>query len=123
MKLFLDLGSSPVLISIESTDYPVDNLPFPAVTICRKDADPNRFFLTARILDHIKFPCYVTYVAYGRIGIGFRAWVRVGVSHWCWFWLWVSASVCNQEGTWTLQVQVVSPNEWNFLVQWLWLSW
>ena len=57
---FLDLSSNPVLISIESTDYPVDNLPFPAVTICRKDADPNRFFLIARMLDLIKFPCFVT---------------------------------------------------------------
>ena len=49
---------NPVLITVETTDYPVEKIPFPAVTICRKDNNPNRIHLTASILDYVKFPCY-----------------------------------------------------------------
>ena len=30
-----DWTSNPVLISVETTDYPVEDIPFPAITICR----------------------------------------------------------------------------------------
>jgi hypothetical protein len=49
---------NPVLITVDTTDYPVDNLPFPAVTLCRENNDPNRFHLASKVLDHLAWPCY-----------------------------------------------------------------
>jgi len=46
------------VISVETTDYPIENILFPAVTICRKDNDPNRMQFAAKVLDFVKFPCF-----------------------------------------------------------------
>jgi hypothetical protein len=53
-----DWYSNPVTIGIQTTDYPVENIPFPTLTLCRKDNSPNRMQLGARILDHLRFPVY-----------------------------------------------------------------
>jgi hypothetical protein len=47
-----------VLITVERTDYPVEKILHPTVTVCREDNDPNRFELTAKLLDTVKFPCF-----------------------------------------------------------------
>ena len=48
----------PVLISIDTTELPVQEIPFPTVTLCHYQmprADRTNYF--ARYLDHIKFRC------------------------------------------------------------------
>jgi hypothetical protein len=57
-NLLLDWMDNPVMIYVETTDYPVEKIPFPTVTVCQKDNDPNNFQMMAKILNHVKFPCY-----------------------------------------------------------------
>jgi hypothetical protein len=49
------------MILVETTDYPVEKIPFPTVTICQKDNDPNKLILLEKILNHVKYPCYQDY--------------------------------------------------------------
>jgi hypothetical protein len=55
---FPEWYSNPAIITVETTDYPIENIPFPTITLCRQDNDLNRFQLIANILDRFKFPCY-----------------------------------------------------------------
>ena len=55
---FSDWNSNPVLTTLETSDYPVENLTFPSVTICREDNEPNCLEFAAKILDHVPFPCF-----------------------------------------------------------------
>ena len=43
---------------VETTDYPVQNLTFPAVTVCKEDHEPfsKEFFF--KMFDYIEFPCF-----------------------------------------------------------------
>ena len=56
--LISEWSLNPVVIIVETTDYPVEKIPFPTVTVCRKDNNPSRIQLAANILDRVKFPCY-----------------------------------------------------------------
>ncbi len=56
---FLDWNTNPVIISVETPDYPIENIPFPTITICRKDNSPNKFILMENILNDVKFPCFL----------------------------------------------------------------
>jgi hypothetical protein len=58
LDLVTEWSSNPVMISVETTDYPIQNIPFPAITICRKDNNPNRMQFTAKVLDFVQFPCF-----------------------------------------------------------------
>ena len=49
---------NPVMIYVDTTDYPVEKIPFPTVTVCQKDNDPNKVQMISKILNHVKFPCY-----------------------------------------------------------------
>ena len=49
---------NPVMIYVDTTDYPVEKIPFPTVTVCQKDNDPNKVQMLAKILNHVKFPCF-----------------------------------------------------------------
>jgi hypothetical protein len=50
--------SNPISIVIENPDYPVENIPFPTVTVCREENKPNFFEFIAKILDYVSFPCF-----------------------------------------------------------------
>ena len=58
LDLYSDWDSNPVLITIETTDYPVEKIPFPTLTICREDSSPNRMQLVAKLFKQINFPQY-----------------------------------------------------------------
>ena len=47
-----------MVIYVDTTDYPVEKIPFPTVTVCQKDNDPNKVQMLAKILNHVKFPCF-----------------------------------------------------------------
>lgn len=48
----------PILITVETTDYPVENITFPTVTVCREDNEPNCFNFVTKIFDYLPFPCF-----------------------------------------------------------------
>ena len=56
--LISEWSKNPVMIVVDTTDYPVEKIPFPAITICRKDNNPNRIEFISKVLNHIKFPCF-----------------------------------------------------------------
>jgi hypothetical protein len=56
--LYVDWDSNPVLITIDTTDYPVEKIPFPTLTLCRRDNSPNQMQFPARILDHVEYPVF-----------------------------------------------------------------
>jgi hypothetical protein len=49
---------NPVLISVETTDYPIENIIFPTVTTCREENEPNCFYFFAKLFDYLPFPCF-----------------------------------------------------------------
>jgi hypothetical protein len=58
---FKDWQENPVLTTIDSTFYPVESIPFPAVTICSEDPDINnaeRWGLVAEIFNSLIFHCH-----------------------------------------------------------------
>jgi hypothetical protein len=58
---FKDWQENPVLTTIDSTFYPGESIPFPAVTICSEDPGVNnaeRWGLVAEILNSLIFQCY-----------------------------------------------------------------
>jgi len=50
--------TNPVLITVETTDFSVENVPFPTVTICPERSDPNCFEFLAKIYDYVQFPIF-----------------------------------------------------------------
>jgi hypothetical protein len=55
---FIEWGSNPILTTVESSDYPVENIIFPTVTVCREDNKPNCFEFVTKIFDYVDFPCF-----------------------------------------------------------------
>jgi len=55
----LDWYSNPSIITVETTDYPIEKIPFPTITLCSEDNDPNGAQFITRILDSFEFPCYL----------------------------------------------------------------
>ena len=43
---------------METTDYPVENITFPTVTVCRDENEPNCFEFVSKIFDFAEFPCF-----------------------------------------------------------------
>lgn len=54
----LEWNTNPILISVETTDYPIENINFPSITVCREDNEQNCFEFVSKIMDHIQFPCF-----------------------------------------------------------------
>ena len=54
-----DWYGDQTIIIIETPDYPVENVPFPTITVCREDNNPNRFKLMENILNDVEFPCFL----------------------------------------------------------------
>ena len=56
---FTDWNANPVLITVESTHYPVKKIHFPTVTVWRPESNkPNCFEFVTKILDYYPFPCF-----------------------------------------------------------------
>jgi hypothetical protein len=55
---FLEWNNNPVIITVETTDFPVENISFPTVTVCREDNEPNCFEFVTKIFDYFPFPCF-----------------------------------------------------------------
>jgi hypothetical protein len=55
--LISEWNANPILITVETTDYPVENITFPTVTVCREDNKPNCFEFVAKMFDYVPFPC------------------------------------------------------------------
>jgi hypothetical protein len=51
-------NANPVLITVETTDYPIEKIIFPSVTVCREDNSINSFEFISKIFDYVKFPCF-----------------------------------------------------------------
>ena len=51
-------NANPVLITVETTDYPIENIVFPTVTVCPDDGGINTFEFVAKMFDYVKFPCF-----------------------------------------------------------------
>ena len=43
---------------METSDYPVENIIFPTVTVCREDNEPNCFKFATKIFDFVDFPFF-----------------------------------------------------------------
>lgn len=56
-----DWIKNPTMIIVETTDYPIEKIPFPTVTVCQKDNDPNKLLFVEKFLNHVRFPCYEDY--------------------------------------------------------------
>ena len=48
--------SNPISIVIETPDYPVENIPFPTVTVCPDENYFNPLGFISKLLDFSKFP-------------------------------------------------------------------
>jgi hypothetical protein len=55
---FSEWNENPILITIETTDYPIENITFPTVTVCREENEPNCFEFVTKIFDYFPFPCF-----------------------------------------------------------------
>jgi hypothetical protein len=51
-------NANPVIITVESTDYPVEKITFPTVTICREDNKADVVPFITKLFDYVRFPCY-----------------------------------------------------------------
>ena len=54
----LEWTNNPAVILVETTDYPVDLIPFPSVTVCQEDNSLNPWNFLEKLLNFIKYPCY-----------------------------------------------------------------
>ncbi len=55
---FSEWNENQILITIETTDYPIENITFPTVTVCREENEPNCFEFVTKIFDYFLFPCF-----------------------------------------------------------------
>ena len=56
--LSTEWNGNPVLISVETTDYPVEKILFPTVTTCREENEPNCFYFFSKLFDYLPFPFF-----------------------------------------------------------------
>ena len=55
--IIAEWNNNPILITVETTDYPIENISFPTVTICREFNEQNCFEFVTKIFDFVDFPC------------------------------------------------------------------
>ena len=56
--IHLEWQTNPVLITVETTDFPVEDIIFPAVTICHEEQAYSCFEILSKILDYVEFPIF-----------------------------------------------------------------
>ena len=42
---------------LETTTYPIEELNFPTITLCKKDSNPDRWGPAIKVFDHLKMDC------------------------------------------------------------------
>ena len=54
---FLAWYYSPIVTVLETLTYPIEELPFPTVTVCPRDSNPDRWGPTIKLFDFINRRC------------------------------------------------------------------
>ena len=54
---FLAWYNSPIVTVLETLTYPIEELPFPTVTICQRDSNPDRWGPTIKLFDFLDRRC------------------------------------------------------------------
>ena len=57
ITFFLAWYDSPIVTVLETLTYPIEELPFPTVTVCPKDSNPDRWGPTIKLFDHLNRRC------------------------------------------------------------------
>jgi len=47
-----------VVVNLDSLIYPNDKIPFPTITVCDKDNQPNIYNLVSKILNNVDYMCF-----------------------------------------------------------------
>ena len=59
-KAYQDWNENPILMTVETLDSPLQDIEFPAVTLCpSNDFQPDNWDLTEKVLNMFKFNCEV----------------------------------------------------------------
>lgn len=56
--LLLEWSTNPVIVTLDSLNYPTDNIPFPTITICDKENQPSMYAIVAKIMNHVDYICF-----------------------------------------------------------------
>ena len=54
---FLAWYDSPIVTVLETLTYPIEELPFPTVTVCPRDSNPDRWGPTIKLFDYLNRRC------------------------------------------------------------------
>ena len=54
---FLAWYYSPIVTVLETLTYPIEELPFPTVTVCPRDSNPDRWGPTIKLFDFVNRKC------------------------------------------------------------------
>ena len=54
---FLAWSNSPTVTVLETLTYPIEELPFPTVTLCPRDSNPDRWGATIKLFDFLDRRC------------------------------------------------------------------
>ena len=54
---FLAWYNSPIVTVLETLTYPIEELPFPTVTVCPRDSNPDRWGPTIKLFDFLNRRC------------------------------------------------------------------
>ena len=54
---FLAWYNNPIVTTLETLTYPIEELPFPTVTVCPRDSNPDRWGPTIKLFDFINRRC------------------------------------------------------------------
>ncbi len=58
VDLLLEWSTNPVIVTLDSLNYPTDHIPFPTITICDKENQPSMVSLVAKIMNHVDYLCF-----------------------------------------------------------------
>jgi len=53
-----DWSANPVIVALDSLNYPNENIPFPTISICDKENQPNIYRLASKVLNHVEYLCF-----------------------------------------------------------------
>lgn len=58
IRIFEEWSANPVVIITENLNYPIDKIPFPTITFCDMDNQPNLYGLAAKIMNNVDYLCF-----------------------------------------------------------------
>lgn len=56
--ILIEWQTNPVVITVETTDFPVEDILFPSITICREEQGSSCFEIVTKIFDYVEFPIF-----------------------------------------------------------------